>query len=714
MRCQNCGIEFDTRKESSDGTIVCPKCGTVYRKKAAVKNERKEYKPFNSSDPDSPHSSFWKWQIVAASILVIAIIAAGFFGVNRLLSDARKRRDLLTEPSPTAMQVPAASPTATPTPTPRPTPTPTQTPAPTPTRTPTPTPFPTYAAQTNYTYPTATPYNAAYPPIYATSTPYPYSYSYPTATPYYYYPTPTPTPAPTPTPITEVFLRELLNNGTPIQGYNWQNTALDSSDGTTRQVAFTDVTGDGVPELLYLRTAQNSNPRAEIRIGTYSNGSYREIYRFDQLDDRTGTHPYCFFQLKGDSALYAYLNDPNPYNNAKLFKLSTQSNGTFDGSYLMGMTASASSTQYNTMYGNCSETDFNGVLAQLRQNMDKVVFSGHMRSDGVLAIPAGYTNLSVTYEQAVSALISGTNLTSYYTKTDGIYTGTAAKTPAPQITPTPALPTAPVITPPPVITPQPVITPPVITAPPVVTPPVITYAPVITTPPAPTTPVAPPTAVPMTTWNNAFKDELTAHKDAIAKYNWQNGYAFLGEQVSTPHPVAFTDFTGDGQPDLLYVSSTGGNGAVGDSAQLKIFSCSDGSMKEVYSATGFDEVSQAFPEYCVFLINGDSSLYLYESTLNAYAGNFYFYKLTPQANGQLKKTLQLSATTSGPDTFECKNASGKITLQEFYIAASQLTSNINEVLLSGHLRDTLLTVPSSATDSSMTYDEAIKALNSVN
>ena len=99
MRCQNCGIEIDTRQESSDGTIVCPGCGTIYRKKAAVKNERKEYKPFNSSDPDSPHSSFWKWQIVAASILVIAIIAAGFFGVNRLLSDARKRRDLLTEPS---------------------------------------------------------------------------------------------------------------------------------------------------------------------------------------------------------------------------------------------------------------------------------------------------------------------------------------------------------------------------------------------------------------------------------------------------------------------------------------------------------------------------------------------------------------------------------------------------------------------------------------
>ena len=165
MRCQNCGIEIDTRQESSDGTIVCPGCGTIYRKKAAVKNERKEYKPFNRSDPDSPHSSFWKWQIVAASSLVIAIITVGFFGVNRLLSDARKRRDLLTEPSPTTMQVPAASPTATPTPTPRPTPTPTQTPAPTPTRTPTPTPFPTYAAQTNYTDPTATPYNAAYPPI---------------------------------------------------------------------------------------------------------------------------------------------------------------------------------------------------------------------------------------------------------------------------------------------------------------------------------------------------------------------------------------------------------------------------------------------------------------------------------------------------------------------------------------------------------------------
>ena len=133
-----------------------------------------------------------------------------------------------------------------------------------------------------------------YPPIFT---------AYPTPTP-----TPIPTPAPTPTPISDVFLLELINAGPQIRGYNWQNTALDSQDGITRQVAFCDVTGDGVPELLTLRTAQNGTSCAEIRIGKYDNGTYREIYRFDQLDARTGTHTYCFFQLKGDNALYAYLS----------------------------------------------------------------------------------------------------------------------------------------------------------------------------------------------------------------------------------------------------------------------------------------------------------------------------------------------------------------------------------------------------------------------
>lgn len=505
-------------------------------------------------------------------------------------------------------------------------------------------------------------------------------------------PTPIPTPAPTPTPISDVFLLELINAGPQIRGYNWQNTALDSQDGITRQVAFCDVTGDGVPELLTLRTAQNGTSCAEIRIGKYDNGTYREIYRFDQLDARTGTHTYCFFQLKGDNSLYAYLNDPNPYNDAKFFKLSSHSNGTFDGRYLMGMSVSSWQTQYTTTYGTITEAQFNNVMSQqLLPKLDKIIFSGHMRSDGVFAIPAGISNISITYEQAVSALVTRTNLTSYYTVTDGKSTGTAAQTPVPQTTPAPSLPTAQIIIPP-----------------------AITYAPVPTlmpTPvPTPQTIVIPPTTVPYTSWSNAYNSELTSNQNAIAKYTWQNGYAFLGDDVPKARPVAITDFTGDGQPDMLYIASSGGNGAVGDSAQLKICTYSDGLLKEVYSEKEFDKVSQAFPEYCIFRIYGDDSLYLYESTMNAYAGNYYFYKLNRQTNGQLVKKLQFSATTSGVDTFQCKNANGQITLQEFYIGMTQLTSNIREVLVSGHLRDTLFSIPSSASDISLTYNEAIAKL----
>ena len=507
------------------------------------------------------------------------------------------------------------------------------------------------------------------------------------------YPTPTPTPAPTPTPISDVFLRELINSGSQIRGYNWQNTTLDSADGITRQVAFCDVTGDGVPEMLTLRTAQGSSSRAEIRIGTYSNGAYREIYSFDQLDDRTGTHTYCFFQIKGDSALYAYLNDPNPYNNAKFFKLSYHSNGTFDGRFLMGMTVSSWQTQYTTTYGTITESQFNSVMSQqLLPKLDKIVFSGHMRRDSVFVIPAGITNISVTYEQAVSALVTKTNLTSYYTVTDGKSTGTAAQTPLPQITPMPPLPTAQIIVPPSAGTYYPLPTP----------------APVPTAAPHPV--VISPTPVPYSSRSSAYKGELTNSRNAIARYTWQNGYAFLGDDVSKSRPVALTDFTGDGQPDLVYIASSGGNGAISDSAQLKICTYSNGFLQEIYSEKEFDKISQEFPEYCIFRIYGDDSLYLYVSTMNAYAGNYYFYRLTRQANGQLVKKLQYSATTSGVDTFQCKNASGQITLTEFYIGVKQLTDQIREVLLSGHLRDTLFSIPSSASDLSLTYDEAIALL----
>ena len=66
MRCQNCGIEIDTRQENADGTIICPGCGTVYRKKAAIKNEPKELQgfghPVHDQNNNNNHGSFWKWQ----------------------------------------------------------------------------------------------------------------------------------------------------------------------------------------------------------------------------------------------------------------------------------------------------------------------------------------------------------------------------------------------------------------------------------------------------------------------------------------------------------------------------------------------------------------------------------------------------------------------------------------------------------------------------
>ena len=68
-------------------------------------------------------------------------------------------------------------------------------------------------------------------------------------------------------PVCEAYLRCLQENQGAIEQYNWQAGQLSVSG---RSVAVTDVTGDGIPELVYMQAGDNT--LVTLRIATCRDG----------------------------------------------------------------------------------------------------------------------------------------------------------------------------------------------------------------------------------------------------------------------------------------------------------------------------------------------------------------------------------------------------------------------------------------------------------
>lgn len=110
-------------------------------------------------------------------------------------------------------------------------------------------------------------------------------------------------------PVYEAYLRCLRENQETIGQYNWQSAWQDGQlSVSSRSVALTDITGDGVPELIYIQAGPNT--LVTLRIATCRDGELAWLY----ADDATywdgqvgGGFSYYLFKIQGDTALYAYL-----------------------------------------------------------------------------------------------------------------------------------------------------------------------------------------------------------------------------------------------------------------------------------------------------------------------------------------------------------------------------------------------------------------------
>lgn len=110
-------------------------------------------------------------------------------------------------------------------------------------------------------------------------------------------------------PVCEAYLRCLQENQGAIEQYNWQSAwQAGQMSEPGRSVAVTDVTGDGVPELIYMQAGANT--LVTLRIATCRDGEVTWLYSDDSTywDGQVGGgYSYYLFKIQGDTALYAYL-----------------------------------------------------------------------------------------------------------------------------------------------------------------------------------------------------------------------------------------------------------------------------------------------------------------------------------------------------------------------------------------------------------------------
>lgn len=122
---------------------------------------------------------------------------------------------------------------------------------------------------------------------------------------------------PQPEPAYEAYLELLVDKQAEIDSYDWQKGFFDGAEGyldenMARPVALSDVTGDGIPELIYMEgVADEGGFRicAALNIVTYEDGGIKTLHRSEGWDvNAGGGSSYCLFKELGDSALYVYEN----------------------------------------------------------------------------------------------------------------------------------------------------------------------------------------------------------------------------------------------------------------------------------------------------------------------------------------------------------------------------------------------------------------------
>lgn len=227
-----------------------------------------------------------------------------------------------------------------------------------------------------------------------------------------------------------VYLQILQEHEANIKAYNQyrQTLGVDDfvSDNENMSIALSDVTGDGVPELLFIEKSPSSEEYVEydaLNIFTVENGAAKQIYYADHWETQVaGGNVYSLFQVEGESTLYSCNGMQDESTFEDYCRYVVQPDGTLQEESLMSRKREPNE-DYSGVVETCTvggqsvtPEEFQSQLDALTSRMTKLLiynFGAHDDNANAAMIAAEPDYMS--YEQAVAAL-SGETASEYSTK----------------------------------------------------------------------------------------------------------------------------------------------------------------------------------------------------------------------------------------------------------------------------------------------------------
>lgn len=220
----------------------------------------------------------------------------------------------------------------------------------------------------------------------------------------------------------QIYLQVLKEHEANIRDYSQYWQPLDSEEFETNtenhSIALSDVTGDGVPELLFVEKSPSSEEYVEygaLNIFTAENGAAKQIYYVDHWETQVaGGDVYALFQIEGETTLYSCNGMQDEMTNEDYSRYNVQPDGMLQEEPLMSRLREPNE-DYTGTVDTCTiggqpatPEEFQTQLDALTSRMSKLLIYNCGAHDdnanaAMIAAEADY----LTYEEAVALLSDG-------------------------------------------------------------------------------------------------------------------------------------------------------------------------------------------------------------------------------------------------------------------------------------------------------------------
>lgn len=220
----------------------------------------------------------------------------------------------------------------------------------------------------------------------------------------------------------QIYLQVLKEHEANIRDYSQYWQPLDSEEFETNtenhSIALSDVTGDDVPELLFVEKSPSSEEYVEygaLNIFTVENGAAKQIYYVDHWDTQVaGGDVYALFQIEGETTLYSCNGMQDEMTNEDYSRYNVQPDGMLQEEPLMSRHREPNE-DYTGTIDTCTiggqpatPEEFQAQLDALTSRMSKLLIYNCGAHDdnanaAMIAAEADY----LTYEETVALLSDG-------------------------------------------------------------------------------------------------------------------------------------------------------------------------------------------------------------------------------------------------------------------------------------------------------------------